>query len=543
MITGIHMYGLLENVKINEKEILKAIAETGIHRIEPCINLADDECCLPFWTVEKFKEIYSFADRLGIETVSCHIATDDIVRDAHIMAELAEKYGIRQFVVKLPKELSETILQETAFSWRMAADMIAHTGAVLLMHNRKADAETMISGRTAYEYMADICLGKVGMQADTGWLAAGGIDPVDFLVRNRQRIGAVHFKDFADTVTAEGDVCIGSGSIDNQMILQFARAKGIPFFIDQDCYTDFRADMKKSFDFLMDAGQQREHSVSFLNIYDTVTRKVKVLKKFDGVIEAPNWLHSDNTLIYNRDGHIYRFYPETGESVLIESGIACHCNNDHVLSSDEKEIAVSSDYTTADGSGSRIFILPTEGGEARLVTKNAPSYLHGWSPDKKELAYCAFREHDGKNCVDIYTIPAEGGEEKRLTSEGFNDGPEYSPDGKHIWFISTRTGLMQVYRMNRDGSDIKQMTYEEQNNWFGHVSPDCRKVVNLSYRKGDLLPSEHLPNMRVELWMMNYDGSEREKIMEFFGGQGSLNVNSWSADSRYFAFVSYEIEK
>jgi len=102
---------------------------------------------------------------------------------------------------------------------------------------------------------------------------------------------------------------------------------------------------------------------------------------------------------------------------------------------------------------------------------------------------------------------------------------------------------MQVYRMNRDGSDITQMTFEEQNNWFGHVSPDCRKVVNLSYRKGDLLSSEHLPNMRAELWMMNYDGSEREKIMEFFGVQGSINVNSWSADSRYFAFVSYEIER
>lgn len=134
------------------------------------------------------------------------------------------------------------------------------------------------------------------------------------------------------------------------------------------------------------------------------------------------------------------------------------------------------------------------------------------------------------------------GEEKRLTTEGFNDGPEYSPDGKHIWFISTRSGLMQVYRMNTDGSDIKQMTFENRNNWFGHVSPDGKKVVNLTYRVGDLKPNEHLPNMQVELWIMDYDGSNRKKVLSFFGGQGSLNVNSWSADSRYFAFVSYEVQ-
>ena len=142
--------------------------------------------------------------------------------------------------------------------------------------------------------------------------------------------------------------------------------------------------------------------------------------------------------------------------------------------------------------------------------------------------------------MDVYAIPASGGEEKRLTFGGFNDGPEYSPDGRHIWFNSTRSGLMQVWRMNRDGSDPVRMTRNEDNCWFGHVSPDGKKVVYIVYHKGHLKPDEHLPNMQCELWLMNADGSDPRRLCSFFGGQGTINVNSWAPDSRRFAFVSYE---
>ena len=143
--------------------------------------------------------------------------------------------------------------------------------------------------------------------------------------------------------------------------------------------------------------------------------------------------------------------------------------------------------------------------------------------------------------MDIYTIPAEGGEEKRITNEGFNDGPEYSPDGAYIWFNSTRSGLMQIWRIRTDGSECTQMTDNERNNWFPHISPDGKKVVYISYRKGDLKPDEHLPNMTVEIWRMDADGRHKEKLITFLGGQGSMNVNSWAADSRRIAFISYEL--
>ena len=236
---------------------------------------------------------------------------------------------------------------------------------------------------------------------------------------------------------------------------------------------------------------------------------------------------------------MYLFDPATGEETQIDTGLCDNCNNDHVVSPDETELAVSHG-PREEGWASRIYILPITGGTPRLVTPNSPSYLHGWSPDGRELAYCAFRTHDGKTETDIYTIPAAGGEEKRITQGGFNDGPEYSPDGKHIWFNSTRSGQMQVWRMNRDGSDPVRMTHTDRQNWFGHVSPDGKRVVYLSYRRDDLEAAEHLPNMQVELWIMDADGQNARCLLPLFGGQGSINVNSWSKDSRHIAFVSYE---
>lgn len=288
--------------------------------------------------------------------------------------------------------------------------------------------------------------------------------------------------------------------------------------------------LKEPFDFPV-----RENTKSFLEIIHVETGERETLATFNQVIEAPNWTRDDR-LIYNSGGHIYSFDINTNERNVIDSGFACFCNNDHVLSPDESQIAVS--HHTLEDRQSRIYILPINGGNPTLITPMAPSYLHGWSPDGKTLAYCA--ERNGQ--YDIYTIPTNGGVEKQLTDlPGLDDGPEYSPDGRHIWFNSTRSGLMQIWRMNAMGSDQKQMTFEESNNWFPHVSPNGEKVVYLSYRKGDVEPAEHPPNKDVELRIMSSSGGESRLLLKLFGGQSTINVNSWSPDSKQIAFVRYEL--
>ena len=144
---------------------------------------------------------------------------------------------------------------------------------------------------------------------------------------------------------------------------------------------------------------------------------------------------------------------------------------------------------------------------------------------------------------DRNLIPAQGGTETRLTTApGLNDGPEYDSAGEYIWFNSVRTGLMQAWRMRADGSEQTQMTFDEGwNTWFPHISPDRQKVAMLAYKKGDVKPNEHLPHRHVELRFMNADGTGVRTLAAFFGGQGTINVNSWSPDSERFAFVRYRI--
>jgi len=274
-----------------------------------------------------------------------------------------------------------------------------------------------------------------------------------------------------------------------------------------------------------------------LEIYDIQTKERKVLCSFPVRVEAPNWTPDGKYLIYNSGGKLFKVDVNRPELIeQINTGFAVNCNNDHVISASGTRIAIS--HGTKEDRRSRIYILPIEGGTPQLITPMGPSYLHGWSPDEKWLAYCAQRN----NNFDVYIIPAEGGEEIRLTdAEGLDDGPEYSPDGKHIWFNSVRSGLMQAWRMNADGTDQTQMTFDEDyNSWFPHISPDGKQVVLIAYRKGDVNPGDHPADKEVVLRLMPAAGGKPITIVELFGGQGTLNVNSWSPDSKKFAFVSYE---
>jgi TolB protein len=180
-------------------------------------------------------------------------------------------------------------------------------------------------------------------------------------------------------------------------------------------------------------------------------------------------------------------------------------------------------------------VVPIAGGTPQQVTPKAPSYFHGWSPDGSTLVFT--RERNGK--FDIYAIPVTGGQERRLTeATGLNDGPEYSPDGAYIYFNSGRSGTMQIWRMRTDGSAQEQVLADESNDWFPHISPDGRWLVFLAYDKG---VQGHPANQDVELRLMSLSDKKVHVLAKLFGGQGTMNVASWSPDSKKLAFVSYEL--
>jgi Tol biopolymer transport system component len=272
---------------------------------------------------------------------------------------------------------------------------------------------------------------------------------------------------------------------------------------------------------------------SRLEILDLASGHRKIIYGSDHVLEAPNWTRDGKALVYNSGGRLYRFDLAAGTPSPIDTGSMVRNNNDHVLSFDGTLLAISNH--SEEDSHSRVYTVPVRGGKPKLVTQMGPSYLHGWSPDGKYLVYCAQRNGD----YDVYRISIDGGEETQLTTAiGLDDGPEYTPDGKHIYFNSVRSGRMQIWRMKPDGSSQEQMTDDEFNNWFPHISPDGQWVVFVSYLVNEVEPGDHPPAKRVYIRRMPLEGGTPNVLVYLYGGQGTMNVPSWSPDSRQLAFVS-----
>ena len=277
----------------------------------------------------------------------------------------------------------------------------------------------------------------------------------------------------------------------------------------------------------------RNYLGSSIEILDLATQNSKIIYQIPSSLQAPNWTKDGKSLIYNRDGRLYNFDLATLTPKVINTGIASRNNNDHVISFDGKMLAISSG--NGEKGASVGFTVPIGGGEAKQITPTGPSYMHGWSPDRKYIVFCGDRNGE----FDVYRIPAGGGPEVRLTdAKGLDDGPEYSPDGKYIYFNSVRSGLMQVWRMKADGSEQTQLTHDDYNNWFPHVSPDGKWIVYITFLKDEVAPGDHPFYKHVYLRVMPANGGPSKVVAYLYGGQGTINTPSWAPDSKHLAFVS-----
>jgi len=289
-------------------------------------------------------------------------------------------------------------------------------------------------------------------------------------------------------------------------------------------------------------GRQTIHSS--LRTVEIESGSVETVYSVDRHFEAPNWSRDGSFFVVNSAGRLYRLRADgAGGLTEISTGFATRVNNDHGISPDGSRLVLShaaEEHITNPEQAwlaSSIYTLPIDGSESPVkVTRKAPSFWHGWSPDGATLVYTALRDEEW----DIYAIPASGGEEKRLTTcPGLDDGPEYSPDGEFIYYNSFCSGTMEIWRMRPDGGGAEQLTHDAHSNWFPHPSPDGRWVVFITYLEDQ--GQAHPFGKQVELRLMDTsDGSVRDLTQPFFGGQGTINVPSWSPDSRRVAFVVYE---
>jgi TolB protein len=276
---------------------------------------------------------------------------------------------------------------------------------------------------------------------------------------------------------------------------------------------------------------------SRLEVIDVGSLERKVIHQADKRFEAPNWMPDGKRILFNQDGFIYTIPVEGGVPEKLNTGDVAGNNNDHGISFDGKMLAISSHRQGLPGGGSTIYVLPLTGGTPKLITEQTPSYWHGWVPGNKEMLFVGQRNNS--TIYNIYKVNISDGKETAVTtnSSGHVDGPEYSPDGKYIYFNGNASGTMQIWRMKPDGSAKEQLTFDEYQNWFPHISPDGKWLAFISFPVS-VASDDHPPAKKVMLRLMPVQGGAPRVLAHLYGGQGSLNVNSWSPDSKRLAFVS-----
>lgn len=271
---------------------------------------------------------------------------------------------------------------------------------------------------------------------------------------------------------------------------------------------------------------------STLETISSESKDRKAIYTAANFIEGAFWPGDGEYIFFSNKGQLYKLPKGGGNPELYDTGVLKNLGSSNGFSPDRKQLAVSNYIGEHQ---CMIYLVPAEGGEPKLLTPNASSWWHSWSPDGTTILFSGMRN---KN-LDIYSIPAQGGTETRLTTQaGIDDGPEFSPDGKYVYFSSDRSGLSQIWRMRPDGSSQEQITFDAYNNWFPHVSPDGKWIAFLSYQKD---VKGHPANQDVMLRLLPTAGGEIEVAAKLFGGQGTFDVNSWAPDSKNLAFISFRL--
>lgn len=277
--------------------------------------------------------------------------------------------------------------------------------------------------------------------------------------------------------------------------------------------------------------------ISSLYVYDLKTQQSNLITRELKYFEAPNWSRDGKYFLINAYGKLEKMSMTGDRLGALNTDNVSMCNNDHGYSFDGNTLFISSGLSTIEGHSSFIFKVPAEGGIPIQLTPTTPSYWHGVSPDGKTIVYCAARNGN----YDVYAMSSDGGEEKRLTTtDGLDDGPEFSPDGKYIYINSFRTGRMQIWRMLPDGSQPEQMTFDDKSNWFAHINPNNQVATIISYDVDQLQAHPFGKQVRIRLLNLK-DKTIKDLTGSFYGGQGTINVPSWSPDGTKFAYVNYEL--
>jgi Tol biopolymer transport system component len=202
---------------------------------------------------------------------------------------------------------------------------------------------------------------------------------------------------------------------------------------------------------------------------------------------------------------------------------------------DGRKIAFMSDRVTATNPEAdfEIFVMNADGSHQTQITFNAlDDEEPAWSPDGRRIVFV--RDFDpirGQVDDDLLTMNADGTNQRNLTNTlGVQDSsPNWSPDGGRIAFVSDRDGDLEVYTMRPDGSNVRQLTFNDAPEFRPNWSPDSRTITFTSRRDGD-----------AEVYVMDADGTHQTNVTA--DPAGDDGVSAWSPDGEKIVYLSRDFD-
>jgi len=163
-----------------------------------------------------------------------------------------------------------------------------------------------------------------------------------------------------------------------------------------------------------------------------------------------------------------------------------------------------------------------------------------WSPDGTKIFFLnpVISSDIHTENVDIWVMNTDGGNKKRLTDHpGYDAEPELSPDGEKIAYQSEDQDNFDIWIMNPDGSHKERLTespnIEADLEWIS----DGNRAAYISWSsRGYIYEGEHNYEDKSEIWVMNVDGSEKERLLSIPYPYGVISDIEWSPDGSKMVF-------